>query len=112
MIIADSVFMLISENLLFLLAVFSIINVSFGLSPCDMVDYTTPPSLSNTESFEEFQITITEHLWTQIHVIFLFSFFYLGDREAFLSYKIMLLYRGLRKGQWDILFNQHIFGTS
>jgi len=24
----------------------------------------------------------------------------------------MLLYRGLRIGHWDILFNQYIFGTS
>lgn len=29
-----------------------------------------------------------------------------------LSRVIMLLYRGLRKGHWDILFNQHVFGTS
>jgi len=74
MIIASSVSMLISAKLLFLLAVFCFINVSCGLSPCDMVDYTTPPSLSSTQFSERFQITMSRHVCTQTHIIKSFSF--------------------------------------
>lgn len=82
MIIAGSVSMLISAKLLFLLAGFSFINVSSGLSPCDTVDYTTSPSPSSTQFSEQFQITIGRHVCTQAHVKKLFSFpsFIKGDR--------------------------------
>lgn len=86
--------MLISENLFFLLVVFSSINVSFGLSPCDMVDYTSI-SLKHRRVSNNYNGTIVDPHPQSYYSL---PFFYLGDREAFLTYKIMLLYRQFRKG--------------